>query len=108
MGNLKSVRLIYIKGLLFLVCGLMSFTLLLLQSPNSRTVILLCLMVWSFCRCYFFAFYVIERYVDGHYRFTGLWDFAKYCLRASRREQREAESDASIHRKPPISYSDSG
>lgn len=103
MGNLKSVRLIYIKGLLFLLCGLMSFTLLVIQSPNWRTVMLLLLMTWSFCRCYYFAFYVIERYVDGNYRFTGLWDFAKYCLRGSRREQREAIGSESISQEKPSS-----
>ena len=38
------------------------------------------LAVWAFCRAYYFAFYVIEHYVDGAYRFVGLWDFARYVM----------------------------
>lgn len=30
--------------------------------------------VWSFCRLYYFGFYVIERYIDPSYRFSG-FDF---------------------------------
>ena len=42
---------------------------------------LFCLAIWSFCRAYYFAFYVIEHYVDPAFRFAGLLDFAKYLLR---------------------------
>jgi hypothetical protein len=28
--------------------------------------------VWCFCRLYYFAFHVIEHYVDASYRFSGL------------------------------------
>ncbi len=37
--------------------------------------------IWSFCRCYYFAFYVIEHYVDSGYRFSGLGSFVKYWWR---------------------------
>jgi len=30
---------------------------------------------------YYFAFYVIEHYVDPGYRFAGLWSFVRYVLR---------------------------
>lgn len=36
--------------------------------------------IWAFCRAYYFAFYVIEHYVDPHYRFAGLVDFLYYAL----------------------------
>jgi hypothetical protein len=36
--------------------------------------------VWSFCRFYYFAFYVIEHYVDPSYRFSGLLSFALYLI----------------------------
>jgi hypothetical protein len=41
---------------------------------------LLGLAIWSFCRFYYFAFYVIHHYVDESYHFAGLWDFAKYLM----------------------------
>ena len=42
---------------------------------------LLTVCVWAFCRFYFFAFYVIGRWVDPSYRFSGLGDFVVWCLR---------------------------
>ena len=35
----------------------------------------LALVIWCFCRFYYFAFYVIERYVDPGYKFSGLGSF---------------------------------
>ena len=80
-GDLKSARLIYLKGLLFLVTGLLSLAALLLESPTLRTAFLLIVAVWSFCRLYYFMFYVIEKYVDPNYKFAGLHSFLLYLLR---------------------------
>ena len=41
---------------------------------------LLVIAIWSFCRFYYFAFYVIEHYVDPTYRFAGLSSFLKYLI----------------------------
>jgi len=41
----------------------------------------LAMALWSFCRFYYFAFYVIEHYVDPGWRFSGLWSFFLYLLR---------------------------
>ena len=60
------------KGVLFLILGLASSALLLFEVPTLKTAALLAISVWSFCRFYYFAFYVIERYVDPGYRFSGL------------------------------------
>jgi hypothetical protein len=49
-------------------------------------VFLLIIAVWAFCRFYYFAFYVIEHYVDPSYRYSGLASFARYLIR--RRQQR--------------------
>ncbi len=84
MGNLKNSKLIYAKGFLFLLCGLMSAGLLLAESQTWYTAWLLALTVWSFCRFYYFAFYVIEHYVEEDYRFAGLADFARHCFRSKR------------------------
>jgi hypothetical protein len=54
---------------------------LLIESPTLQTVLLLAIAVWSFCRAYYFAFYVVEHYVDPGYKFAGLTDFARYALR---------------------------
>jgi hypothetical protein len=78
--ELKSKRLIVLKGLLFLALGILAAALLLLERPEWRVALLLAICIWAFCRFYFFAFYVIERWVDPQYRFTGLVDFARWML----------------------------
>ena len=51
MGDLKSSRLIKLKGVLFLVLGFAS-ALLLLEAPTLKVAALLGIAVWSFCRFY--------------------------------------------------------
>jgi hypothetical protein len=80
MKDLANARWIKLKGLLFLVMGLMASALLLAMHFDGVTAALLAIAVWSFCRFYYFAFYVIEKYVDGRYRFSGLGSFARYLL----------------------------
>jgi len=78
MKDITDPRWIKIKGILFFVVGLLAAAILLSEHPQIDVVLLLCIAIWSFCRFYYFAFYVIERYVDSTYRFSGLWSFAKY------------------------------
>src|SRR5262245_47632896 len=80
MRDITNPRWLYIKGGLFLVTGLLAFCLLLVESPTIRTALLLGIAVWSFCRLYYFAFYVIEHYIDPSFKFAGLTDFARYVL----------------------------
>jgi hypothetical protein len=87
MKDLTDPRWIKLKGALFLVLGILSGALLILERPSFRITALLCLTVWCFCRCYYFAFYVIERYVDPGYRFSGLWSFARYLVAKRRRDR---------------------
>ena len=75
-----NARWIKIKGLLFLAIGIASATLMIANAPDWKTVVLLALVIWSFCRFYYFAFYVIEKYVDPAYKFSGLISFVKYWL----------------------------
>ena len=93
MPDMKSLGLIYAKGILFLLAGLLAATMLLVQNPTVTTALLLVVAVWSFARFYYFAFYVIERYVDPGYRFVGLWSFARYVLAA------RAPSAEGIHQR---------
>jgi hypothetical protein len=84
MKNLANPAWIKAKGVLFLFLGLLSATLLFLERPTLRVALLLILAIWCFCRFYYFAFYVIERYVDPNYRFSGLLSFATYWMRKPR------------------------
>jgi hypothetical protein len=84
MENLTSATWIKAKGFLFLLLGLLSTALLLFEHPTIKVGLLLALAVWSYCRFYYFAFYVIERYVDPSYRFSGLLSFARYLLENKR------------------------
>jgi hypothetical protein len=77
-------RWIKIKGLLFLVIGIAAAILLFIKSPDWLTAVLVMLVIWSFCRFYYFAFYVIEKYVDPNYKFSGLISFAKYWFQRRR------------------------
>ncbi|MEM7394207.1 MAG: hypothetical protein AAF492_17860 [Verrucomicrobiota bacterium] len=86
MGDLKSRKLILLKGFLFLFTGVSAFLLLLLDHPDLRTLVLLLIAVWSFSRFYYFAFYVIEKYVDGQYRFAGLIAFFQYLRKNGKRK----------------------
>ena len=80
MGDITDKRLLYAKGFLFLVGGLLSSALILLERPSLKVALLLAVAVWCFARAYYFAFYVIEHYVDPGYRFSGLWSFARYAV----------------------------
>ena len=84
MKDLQSTRAIWIKGWLFLLIGIMAGGILLLENLSWRTALLLGFCVWGFSRFYFFAFYVIERWVDPGYKFSGLGSFFLYALRKGR------------------------
>jgi hypothetical protein len=86
MRNLADPTWIKIKGMLFLLLGLVAAALLLFERPTIKVGLLLALAVWCFCRFYYFAFYVIEHYVDPSYRFSGLLSFMRYLLRDRQKE----------------------
>lgn len=79
--DLKSKRLIYLKAVLFGIIGLTAGAIIIIQAPMITTVVALLLCIWAFCRLYYFAFYVIEKYVDGDYRYAGLTSFVRYMLK---------------------------
>lgn len=86
MKDLTNPAWIKAKGLLLLFLGLLSATLLFLERPRLKVAVLLILAVWSFCRFYYFAFYVLERYVDPAYRFSGFFSLAHHLLHNPRRK----------------------
>ena len=79
--DLKSAKLIYLEGFLFLIAGILAATSILLENPTVHTALLLGVAIWSFCRLYYFMFYVIEKYVDGSYKFAGIYSFLLYLIR---------------------------
>jgi len=87
MTDIASARLIYAKGFLFLLGGLLAGALVILEHPDLKTALLLAAAVWCFCRFYYFAFYVIEHYVDPQYKFAGLCSFARYAIRKWRQKR---------------------
>lgn len=62
----------YLKAALFLVIGTVSAALLLAVSFSWKTAVLIGLLIWFFCRAYYFVFYVLERYVGPGFKFSGL------------------------------------
>jgi hypothetical protein len=78
--DITNKKLIAVKGLLFLVLGILSSVLLILDRPTITTFILLLIAVWSFARFYYFMFYVITNYIDSSYKYTGVISFLKYWL----------------------------
>ena len=79
LGDIQNPRWLYVKALLMLGVGVLASIILILESPTLRSAVLLAVAVWGFCRAYYFAFYVIERYADPTYKFAGLWSFARYA-----------------------------
>lgn len=92
MGDLKSPKLIYLKGILFLVGGVIASATILLEHPDWKLAVLLVVAVWCFARAYYFAFYVIEHYVDSSYHFAGLGSFFTYLLKRRMHPQERSGS----------------
>jgi hypothetical protein len=93
MGDIKSRKLLYAKGYLFLFGGVLASALLLFEHPTLKDALLLFVAVWCFARFYYFAFYVIEHYIDREYKFSGLLDFALYVLRQATRRDSSTSDD---------------
>jgi hypothetical protein len=76
--HLTNPRWIKIKGALFLLLGVLSAAILFLQRPTATVALLLLVTIWSFCRFYYFAFHVLQNYVDADYKYSGLLSLAHY------------------------------
>ncbi len=79
--DLNNPQWMYLKAALFVLIGGACFALVWLEQRTLLTAALLLLMIWAFCRAYYFAFYVIEKYADPHFKFSGLLAFLRYLLR---------------------------
>jgi len=81
MSDLKGPAILYLKAVLLVVAGGIAGGLIVVGDPRPRTALLLAITIWAFARAYYFAFYVIEHYIDPAYRFSGLGSFLCYLLR---------------------------
>jgi hypothetical protein len=95
MGDLKNSKLMYLKAVLFTAIGTVSIFLLLAKHFEWQSAVLIALAVWSLCRAYYFAFYVIENYIDSDYKFSGLASLIIYWLkkRPDRNTIKDKDSD---------------
>jgi hypothetical protein len=84
MRDLASPRLMYLKAALFLILGTTASAILLIDHPSLKVATLLALAVWAFARAYYFAFYVVQHYIDPTYRYAGLASIARHCRRRAR------------------------
>ena len=85
MGDIKNKKLIHIKGWLFLLTGLMASGGIILETFNLKIIFLLIIAIWSFCRFYYFLFYVIEKYTDPEFKFDGLYSLVKYYIKLKKK-----------------------
>ena len=80
MGDLKKPGLMYLKAGLFVAIAVASSVLILIECPRWHIAVLLALVIWSAARVYYFMFYVIEKYIDPSYKFSGITSFVRYLL----------------------------
>jgi hypothetical protein len=78
--EIRDPRLLWLKFGLFVLLGALAAATALILFPDLRLACLMALAIWSFSRAYYFAFYVIEHYVDPSFRFAGLVAFLRYAL----------------------------
>jgi len=84
MRDIKNPKLICAKGLLLLAAGALAGVVLLLEKPTLKSGLLLAVVIWAFCRFYYFAFYVVSHYVDTSYRYSGLLSLVHHALKKRR------------------------
>jgi hypothetical protein len=87
MGDLTDPRLMYLKAFLFGVIGMLCAAGILAEAFSWRVALLLALCIWSFCRLYYFAFYVIEHYIDPGYKFAGIFPAVRHVMVSARNRE---------------------
>jgi hypothetical protein len=88
IGDIQSKRLILLKGVLFLMLGAMALGMLIALTQSWSVAGLALISIWAFCRFYYFMFYVIEKYVDGEFRYAGVGSFLAWWVARRRNGQK--------------------
>jgi hypothetical protein len=79
--DITSKWLLHAKGFLFLAVGLLAAGTIYLEVPNLRTILLLVITIWAFCRFYYYLFYVLEKYIGRDQKYAGILDALKYIMK---------------------------
>lgn len=82
MKDLHSPKLMWLKAVLLLAIGATSALMVWLEARSVSSGLLMALAIWAFCRAYYFAFHVLERYADPQFRYAGLWSVLRYAFKA--------------------------
>jgi hypothetical protein len=72
----------YLKAGLLVVIAVLCLVWIGLETQSFRVLSVTLVALWAACRAYYFAFYVIEHYIDDRYRYAGLIDFVLHHIRA--------------------------
>jgi hypothetical protein len=82
--DLAHPKLLCLKASLFLLAGTLAAAGILLELPSLKIAVLLTIAIWCFARAYYFAFHVLQHWVDPSFRYRGLVALARYlCCRES-------------------------
>lgn len=79
--DIKNQNVLHLKGFLFLALGIVAASLLLYDNLSIRTIALLMITIWAFCRFYYFLFYVLEKYAGRDRRYAGILDALSYLFK---------------------------
>jgi len=79
--DITSKRGLHFKGLLFLILGCFAATMLICNAFSISNLALLLIVIWSFCRFYYFLFYVLENYAGRQRRYAGVVDALRYLIK---------------------------
>lgn len=80
------VRWIFVKAGLFVLLALLALAILVLQQPTWTTAGCALALGWASARAYYFAFHVVQHWVDPEFRFRGLGDFFLWTWRRRSRQ----------------------
>ena len=82
--DITNPKVLKLKGMLFLLLGVLNGGLLVTITADWRVALLLAISVWAFSRFYYFAFYVLHHYADREFRYSGLLDLVRYLVTTKR------------------------
>lgn len=91
--DLASPAWLYMKAAGFLMVGFAAAALILLQTPRWDVGLYLAICVWAFARAYYFAFYVVEHFIDPGFKYAGLIHFCRYLI------QKKKQTETGISRE---------
>jgi hypothetical protein len=94
LANIESPFWLWIKGGLFVAIGCLCLVFVAMVTQSMQLVAVCCLAIWAFCRAYYFAFYVIENYIDPKFRFAGLLSVLGYFVDKDQVGKAEAAQDS--------------